>query len=64
MVVVPKGLLPTVNMELFPERREATVDLPTPRPPTMETIVSCVLKSSVSAKVLNLALASSGNDPK
>ena len=31
VVVVPTEPEPTVNMELFPERREAMVDLPTPR---------------------------------
>ena len=40
MVVVPVVVDPTVNIELLPERREATVDLPTPLPPTMDTMLS------------------------
>ena len=27
----------TVNIEAFPDNKEATVDLPTPRPPTIDT---------------------------
>ena len=38
----------TVNIELFPDKKDATVDFPAPRFPTIDTILSCVLKSGVS----------------
>ena len=34
----------TVNMEAFPDNKDATVDFPTPLPPTMDTNDNWVLK--------------------
>ena len=45
VVVVPTEPEPVANMELFPDKREATVDLPTPLAPTMETRLSCLSNS-------------------
>ena len=44
----------TVNIEEFPESNDATVDLPTPLPPTMDTNDNCVLNSGVFGNSLNL----------
>ena len=63
MVVVPTDPDPTVNIELFPDRREATVDLPTPLPPTMETMLNWVFNSTLSSRLRSLSLASSINSP-
>ena len=38
----------TVNMEAFPDNKDATVDFPTPLPPTMDTNDNWVLKSGMS----------------
>ena len=38
----------TVNIEAFPDNKDATVDFPTPLPPTMDTNDNWVLKSGMS----------------
>ena len=64
-MVVPTDPEPTVNMELLPESKEAMVDLPTPRPPTIDTMVSCFSNSQpISARLLILSLAASVNTPE
>ena len=47
-VVEPTELPWDSNMVSFPERRDATVDFPTPVSPTIETMVSQVSVSSCS----------------
>ena len=47
VVVVPTEPEPVVNIEWFPDRREVTVDFPTPLAPTIETRVSCLLNSAM-----------------
>ena len=53
----------TWNMLLFPDNKDATVDLPTPRPPTIDTNVKWVLNSGTSPSLRNLSLASSAKNP-
>ena len=52
-----------MNIEAFPESNEATVDLPTPLPPTMDTKDNWVLYSSTDCSSLNLSLAASTKNP-
>ena len=54
VVVVPVESLPTVNIEEFPDNNEATVDFPTPLPPTMETKDNCVSNSGMLGSSRNL----------
>ena len=63
VVVVPTDPEPVVNMEWLPESSEDTVDFPTPLPPTMETMVICLLKSGIVWVNWNLSLASSMKIP-
>ena len=53
----------TVNIEEFPDSNDASVDFPTPLPPTIDTNESWVLKSGISIKSLSLSLASSKKKP-
>ena len=53
----------TVNIEAFPDSNEATVDLPTPLPPTMDTNESWVLYSSTVCRSLNLSREASTKNP-
>merc|ERR1719402_416671 len=63
VVVVPMEPEPVANMELFPDKSDATVDLPTPLLPTMETKLNWVLNSGTSLKPLSLSLDNSSNNP-
>ena len=45
VVVVPTEPDPVVNIEWFPESNEEIVDFPTPLAPTIDTRLSCLLKS-------------------
>ena len=47
VVVVPTEPEPVVNIEWLPDRRDVTVDFPTPLAPTIETRVSCLLSSGM-----------------
>ena len=44
----------TVNIEEFPDSNEATVDFPTPLPPTIETKDNCVSNSGILGSSRNL----------
>ena len=52
-----------MNIVSFPDKREATVDFPTPRPPTIDVIVSCVSNSGMVCIELSCALACSSKTP-
>ena len=63
VVVVPTDPEPVVNIEWFPDKSEVTVDLPTPLAPTIDTKLSCLLKSGIVCASWNLAFASSMKTP-
>ena len=44
-VVVPCEVEAEVNIDMLPDKKEATVDLPTPVSPTTDVMVSQVLNS-------------------